>query len=273
MIMRWRARPRRLLTHLTIGAAAVLGLAFVPAVHAQAAPAAVGHQRAADAWNPPARLVGPLDQVWQRVAQGNWQTFRNFGWDQLMANRGYINYCVSWNSSGTVTAAQRDAVHAAVARSNQRWFDTMIGHNGFPYTQVPIRVVGWATRDRNQLQWTDTSVDVTVNNIRDDAPQCHNGCARFLHQDGNYSGCPGGAARHYDQTLYISGNLGGGIGGAGGDWGQVVSGQWFMGNLDNPNPHILIHELGHTYGLMDFYDWDPLPNEGYVMKAGSGSQS
>lgn len=52
------------------------------------------------------------------------------------------------------------------------WMDVMVGHNGWPYQEVPLKVVGWAVRDRAQLQWTDSS----VNNIRENAPQCSN-CA------------------------------------------------------------------------------------------------
>jgi hypothetical protein len=36
--------------------------------------------------------------------------------------------------------------------------------------------------------------------------------------------------------------------------------------------HILLHEIGHTYGLDDFYDWDPLNGQGFIMKAGSATQ-
>ena len=61
-------------------------------------------------------------------------------------------------------------------------------------------------------------------------------------------------------------------GGAGGDWGQRIGTEYVMRNLNAENIHILLHEIGHTYGLDDFYDWDPLPGEGFIMKAGSASQ-
>ena len=35
----------------------------------------------------------------------------------------------------------------------------------------------------------------------------------FFHQDGNYSGCPGGAARHYDLSLWLTSGFNGGAGG------------------------------------------------------------
>ncbi|GAA0438703.1 hypothetical protein Acor_78940 [Acrocarpospora corrugata] len=52
-------------------------------------------------WSPPANLVTPLNQVWQHYESTYPQlnTFRNYGWDQVMANGGSINYCVRWEST------------------------------------------------------------------------------------------------------------------------------------------------------------------------------
>ncbi len=223
-------------------------------------------------WNPPANLVTPLNQVWAHQEQtynnGNLYAFRNYGWDQLFANRGYINYCVRWDSSASVTAAQRDQVHAAVARQYRKWMAEMVGHNGFPYTDVPVRVVGWAVRDRAQLQWSDTSVDIYVGDIRENAPQCGAPCGRFFNQSGQYPNCPGGAAHHYDHSLWLTDGFGGG---AGGDWGQRMGREYFMNNLSTENMTILLHEIGHTYGLDDFYDWTPSGVGGFIMRAGSAS--
>ncbi|MEV6299163.1 cellulose-binding domain-containing protein [Actinoplanes sp. NPDC051861] len=228
-----------------------------------------------DPWSPPSDLAGPLDRVWahQEETYSNLYGFRNYGWDQLVANSGTVNYCVRWDSTAHVTAAQRDAVHATLQRQYQKWMDQMLdngqGWNGWPYRQVPVKVVGWAVRDRAQLEWTDASVDVYVNNIRENAPQCGEPCGRFFHQDGNYSGCPGGAAHHYDQSLWLTAGF---QGGAGGDWGQRIGSEYYMSNLSAENVHILLHEIGHTYGLDDFYDWDPTPGRGFIMKAGSATQ-
>jgi len=238
-------------------------LALTP-VTAHAAPAT---------WSPPAHLVTPLAQVWQHQEQtynnGNLYGFRNYGWDQVMANRGYVNYCVRWDSSATVTAAQRDQVHAALARQHKKWTDELTGHNAWPYAEVPVRVVGWAVRNRSQLQWTDNSVDIYVNDIRENAPQCSVPCGRFFHQNGQYPNCPGGVARHYDQSLWLTDGFGGG---AGGDWGQRVGREYFMNNINAADMHILLHEIGHTWGLDDFYDWSPSGVGGFLMKAGSAAR-
>jgi hypothetical protein len=111
-------------------------------------------------------------------------------------------------------------------------------------------------------------VDIYVNNIRENAPQCSEPCGRFFHQDGNYNGCPGGTAHHYDHSLWLTAGF---SGGAGGDWGQRIGSEYYLGNLNTDNIHILLHEIGHTYGLDDFYDWDPTPGQGFIMKAGSAT--
>jgi hypothetical protein len=228
----------------------------------------------ADPWNPPSNLVQPLAAVWshEESTYNNLYGFKNYGWDQLFAGGGAINYCVRWDSTAHVTAAQRDAVAAALQRQYQKWMNQMLdngtGWNNWPYTNVPVKVVGWAVRDRAQLEWTDSSVDIYVNNIRENAPQCSEPCGRFFHQDGNYNGCPGGTAHHYDHSLWLTAGFGGG---AGGDWGQRIGSEYYMSNLNSDNIHILLHEMGHTYGLDDFYDWDPTPGQGFIMKAGSAT--
>jgi hypothetical protein len=227
-------------------------------------------------WSPPASLAAPLDKVWkhQEDTYSNLYGFKNYGWDQLVANGGSINYCVRWDSAKQVTVAQRDAVHAQVKRQYQKWMDQMLdngtGWNDWPYRQVEVNVVGWAVRDRAQLEWTDDSVDIYVNDIRENAPQCSEPCGRYFHQDGDYSGCTGGKAHHYDHSLWLTDGFGGG---AGGDWGQRIGTEYFLNNLTAENVHVLLHEIGHTYGLDDFYDWDPLEGQqGFLMLAGSATQ-
>ncbi|MEU4215802.1 cellulose binding domain-containing protein [Actinoplanes sp. NPDC026623] len=224
----------------------------------------------AGGWNPPANLVTALNQVWQHEEStySDLYGFRNYGWDQIMANRGYVNYCVRWDSSARVTTAQRDAIHAALRRQFKKWMDVMAGHNGWPYSDVAVNIVGWAVRERAQLEWTDDSVDIYVNDIREDAPQCSAPCGRFFNQSGSYPNCPGGAAHHYDQSLWLTAGFGGG---AGGDWGQRVGSEYFLGAVNQDDIHIFLHEVGHTFGLDDFYDWSPDVG-GFLMKAGSATQ-
>lgn len=260
---------RSLLARLATVLAALAALVAAPGV-ATAAPS-----RVADDWNPPANLVQPLGEVWNHVESTypDLYGFRNYGWDQVMAN-GSVNYCVRWESDAPVSAALRDRIHAAVKKQYAKWMAAMVengkGHDAWPYTNVPVNIVGWAVKNRSTLQWTDNSVDVYAGNLDSGgAPQCSPDCGRFFHQDGNYSRCPGGAARHYDQSLWLTKGF---QGGAGGDWGQRVGQEYFTGALNQENIHIYLHEVGHTFGLDDFYDWTPTGQCCFLMKAGSATQ-
>ncbi|MDI6098665.1 hypothetical protein QLQ12_08625 [Actinoplanes sp. NEAU-A12] len=255
-----------------LSAVAALQTAHAATPAATGTPSTIPAPASTGSWNPPSTLAGPLAAVWrhQEETYGDLYGFKNYGWDQIMANGGSVNYCVRWDSPERVTAAQRDAVHATLQKQYQKWMDQLTGWESWPYQQVPVKVVGWAVRDRAQLEWTDTSVDIYVNDIREDAPQCGEPCGRFFHQNGDYSGCAGGKSRHYDHSLWLTSGF---EGGAGGDWGQRIGSEYFMSNLNTENIHVLLHEIGHTYGLDDFYDWDPLDGrQGFIMLAGSATR-
>lgn len=153
--------------------AAVIALIAAPAV--TAAPA-----QAADQWNPPANLVQPLGEVWNHVESTypDLYGFRNYGWDQVMANKGSVNYCVRWESDAPVSAALRDRIHADLKKQFGKWMAAMVesngtGHNAWPYTNVPVNIVGWAVKDRSTLQWSDNSVDIYSGVLDSEgAPQC-----------------------------------------------------------------------------------------------------
>ncbi|WP_439650318.1 hypothetical protein [Glycomyces amatae] len=221
-----------------------------------------------DEWNPPSNLVQPLNEVWSHVEDTYDLNFRNFGWDQIMATNGSVDYCVRWDSQNAVGTQTRDAIEAKLQQQYDLWFDHMAGWSEFPFDRIEVDVVGWAAYDRDLLQWSDGSVDVYIGDIREDAPQCSEDCGRFFHQDGDYSQCPGGEAHHYDQSLWLTQGMGGG---AGGDWGQRMGQEYFVDSLNSSQITIYLHELGHTFGLDDFYDWTPTGQCCFIMKAGSSS--
>ncbi|GAA2271285.1 hypothetical protein GCM10010145_54680 [Streptomyces ruber] len=212
--------------------------------------AAARRAQAADQWNPPSHLVQPLNEVWHHVEStyGNLYGFRNYGWDQVMANTGYVNYCVRWESDAPVSAALRDRIHASLKKQFGKWMSAMVdngtGHNAWPYTNVQVNVVGWAVENRSTLQWTDNSVDIYTGVLDGGgAPQCAPDCGRFFHQDGNYSRCPGGVTRHYDQSLWLTKGF---QGGAGGDWGQA-HGPGVLHGRPRPGEHPHLPARGRSH--------------------------
>lgn len=52
-------------------------------------------------------------------------------------------------------------------------------------------------------------------------------------------------------------------GGAGGDWGQRISDDYILSTLENEEVHIIEHEMGHGFGLPDFYEEADRPTGGF----------
>lgn len=208
-----------------------------------------------DDWNPPADLAPALDEVWQHVEDTYpvLYTFQNYGWDQVMRNDGSINYCIRWDSDAPVSAALRDQIEAKLDEQWSLWMDAMLddgqGSSDWPFTDVPVNIVGWAVRDRDTLQWADDDVPISVGDISEDAPQC--------------------SGDAHDMSLWLTAGFNGGHGG---DWGQRIGSEYYVGALGNDNVHILLHEMGHSFGLDDFYDWTPTDVDGFLMKAGTAAE-
>ncbi|KAH7112135.1 hypothetical protein B0J11DRAFT_542720 [Dendryphion nanum] len=221
-------------------------------------------------WSPPSNLVTPLKQVWdhQMSTYSNPLNFKNFGYDQVMAGKGKINYCVRWEGDKTVSAAERTQIETAIRKQFNKWIAVLANFDKFPYKTVDVNVVGWAVKNKNILQGDTSKIQVYTTKDSEGVPECDPRCGRFFHQDNNYSQCPSGAARHYDQSLWLTPGMGGG---AGGDWGQRVGQEYFMQNINAENIHIVLHEIGHTFALDDFYDWTPSGITNFIMLAGSST--
>ncbi|KAM0392153.1 hypothetical protein ACHAPZ_011136 [Fusarium culmorum] len=222
-------------------------------------------------WNPPSNLAGALKEVWDHEVKtySDALGFKNYGWDQVIAGKGQLNVCVRWESTASVTAEQRTKVATALQDSYTSWMKWVSGWDNFPYEDVKINVVGWAVKDKSLLQGSTTGLDIYTDTDAEGIPQCSEKCGRFFHQDGDYSQCPGGAQRHYDNSLWLTDGM---QGGAGGDWGQRIGREYFMDLLGTKNIHILQHEIGHTFALDDFYDWTPTGQSKFIMLAGSATE-
>ncbi|KAK2680692.1 Cellulose-binding domain, fungal [Fusarium oxysporum f. sp. vasinfectum] len=172
-------------------------------------------------WNPPSNLATPLKEVWDHEVKtySDALGFKNYGWDQVIAGKGQLNVCVRWESSASVTAEQRTKVAAALQDSYSAWMKWVSGYDNFPYEEVKINVVGWAVKNKSLLQGSTEGLDIYTDTDAEGIPQCSEKCGRFFHQDGDYSSCPGGAERHYDNSLWLTDGM---QGGAGGDWGQRI---------------------------------------------------
>ncbi|KAF4902671.1 putative exoglucanase GH6D [Colletotrichum viniferum] len=192
------------------------------------------------------------------------------GWNQLVATNGSLNICVRWDSSATVTAAQRSKIASAYAAQYQEWFKWLHGYDGFPFAKVDVNVVAWAVKDASLVEGSTDGLDVyTTYKDGDGVPACATECDRAAHIDGAFSGCKAGADRRFEHSLWLTDGLEGGFGY---DWGQQIGREYMIDNLDSESIHILLHEMGHTFGLDDFYDWTPTGVSNFIMLAGSSME-
>ncbi|KAL9622050.1 MAG: hypothetical protein Q9160_003549 [Pyrenula sp. 1 TL-2023] len=222
-------------------------------------------------WAPPPDLVAPLQQIWDRTVQmrPNDLTWKNWGYDQIMANQGKVNYCVRWDSSAPVTEDQRSQIARDLQTQHDKWMNWLYGFEGFPYTSVPINVVGWAVRDPALLQGSTSTIQVYTTVDQSGVPECDERCGRESHMDDDYSQCPAGPDRHYDRWLQLTQGITDGFG----EYrGEQVGAEYLVQNLNEADVTILLHEIGHTYALDDFLDWQPAGTTNFLMKAGSAKQ-
>ncbi|KAL4807443.1 hypothetical protein BDV18DRAFT_167972 [Aspergillus unguis] len=222
-------------------------------------------------WDPPSNLVQPLQEVWDHEVEtySDALGFQNYGFDQVIAHDGKINYCVRWDSSQSVTADTREQVASALSTQFNKWIAGLAGFDGWPYDTVEVSVVGWAVKDESLLEGDTSGIEIYTDTDAEGIPQCAESCGRYFHTDGDYSGCAAGEERHYDQSLWLTDGF---EGGTGGDWGQRVGTDYFLQALGTENIHIYLHEVGHTFALDDFYDWTPTGVDSFIMLSGSATE-
>ena len=156
-------------------------------------------------WNPPANLAAPLAQVWKHEVDtySDALGFKNYGYDQLIATNGTLNYCVRWESNEAVTETDRTATEVALQRSVKKWMDWLVGFDDFPLKDIKVQVVGWAVKDTQLLKGDTSGIQVYTDKDPDGVPECSQTCGRFFHQDSRYSSCQHGAARHYGKSILL----------------------------------------------------------------------
>ena len=226
-----------------------------------------------------------IDWVWQNriLVNDNGDpaafAFKNYGFDQIIANGGYLNYLVRWESDEPVTAAQRDQIAVMIEHQINKWCQVWLtGYDCWPYDRIRVNVVAWAVKDRATLQWNDADWDGKVYvgiyesyDTQRNEPTGPRECNRFYNQNGRYPNCQN---EHFDMSLWCTKGF---QGGAGGDWGQRLSSTYILQNLYSENVHILLHEIGHSFSLPDFYEsfqFPPASTGGLppaIMQAGAAS--
>lgn len=216
--------------------------------------------------------------------------------DMIVAGKGTINYVVKWQSYRTVTYEQRQQFETMLSTCINAWNDWLAGYENWPYDHIDVKVTGWAVIDKNclldlhddEIVYTDTryydaQYDTTNgrDTIPDREPYAPLELSRFEHfGDSNYE-YPGGLDKRFDMYMWATQGFPD-IGGCGGDWGQRLSDTAYLSMLNGSGIHVLEHEIGHGFGMTDFYggegESDGFPPGGFpggensIMMAGSAAK-
>ncbi len=243
----------------------------------------------------PSDYVEPMEWIWENRMQAEGSTSRwNLIFDQIIAGDGELHYVVRWQSYKTLTLEQRQQMEEMLDEAINDWTDWLVGYDDWPYAHVEVKIVGWAVLDEScLLDLQDDEVVYTDTEYYDSSGDTSNGTEeipnllpsapselwRFEHfTDSSYT-YPG---TRFDMYLWATQGWPS-IGGCGGDWGQRLSDDAYLNILESgSNIHVLVHEIGHGFGLTDFYGEngasdgpppDGFPDDGTsIMMAGSSTE-
>ncbi len=217
----------------------------------------------------PTEYASPLNWVWTNRISAEKSTDRwNTIFDQIYGGNGTINYVVRWQSYKTVTLAQRQQFEVMIEDSINNWAEYLVGYDGWKYDHIDVNVVGWAVIDESVIldkqpdeiiytnctpydsQWDTSNGREVIPTLLPNAPD---ELSRMYHFDTNIGyNYPGGLDKRFDMYLWATQGFPD-IGGCGGDWGQRLSDDAYLKMLNGTNIHVFEHELGHGFGITDFY--------------------
>ena len=238
------------------------------------------------------------DWIWRnRIEMEQSTVRRNTIFDQIVAGNGTLNYIVRWQSYKQLTYEQRQQFEQLLSNCVNGWTDWLVGYENWPYEHVEVKIVGWAVIDKNCLinlhdneivyddtEYYDSQYDTSngIETIPDRLPLAPTELSRFEHfADKSYQ-YPGGIDKRFDMYMWATQGFPA-IGGCGGDWGQRLSDNAYLDMINSGvGQHVLYHEIGHGFGMTDFYGGEGEANgfppggfpggENSLMMAGSASK-
>ena len=224
---------------------------------------------------PPADVSAWVDESWDAELGDNVRGRSAWLFDSVMKGDGEINLCVRWGATTAPSAAMKETLGPSVERWFNDWFTAMGDYGCFPYSDgITVRVTGWAVRPGNEAWVADLDDSITVYTQTDGEgePKCADDCSFFLLWDHEFPRCPGGEAAHFDYSIWLDDALpgDGGAAAVGGDWGLRMPRSSFEAALDRTSDGVIEHEMGHGFGLQDYYTWNgSRPAGGSIMIVGS----
>lgn len=227
--------------------------------------------------DPPSNVAAWVNESWNAQLGNNIRSRKAWLLDHTMTDKGQINLCVRWGATSAVPDAVRMNLESTIARWFNDWFKGLNGYGCFPYgSGIKVKVTGWAVRPGKQslLGNVDPSIPIYTEVDGEGEPKCPDACSSFVHWDHNFNGCTAGASMHSDYWLWFDDQLpgGGGAAAVGGDWGLRMPVATFTSHFNDTSFMIVEHEMGHGFGMQDYYDWTgSRPTGGSIMIVGSTS--
>ncbi len=284
-----------------ISAAMAVSALCVPFAGSEAAENSVIKAEALSISDMPSNYATPAEWIWTNRIMGedslgiNAKRYNSI-FDMIIDGKGTINYVVKWQSYKTLTLEQRQGLEVMLSDCINAWTDNLVGYDNWPYQHVDVNIVGYAVIDPSCIidpqpdeiiytttQYYDSQYDTSngYETIPDKEPLAPAELSRFEHfADESYQ-YPGGLDKRFDMYMWATEGFPA-IGGCGGDWGQRLSDTAFTNMIGGSGLHVQIHEVGHGFGITDFYGGEgqsdgfppggfPVEGSGSIMMAGSSS--
>ncbi|GMF80230.1 unnamed protein product [Phytophthora fragariaefolia] len=175
--------------------------------------------------------------------------------DQVVTNKGRLSYCVRWDNDQKLTKAVASKFQSMIEKQMNLWNRWLVGYECWPYEKIDISVVGFAVRDKSIMDWDDDSLGTVYEGILDaeGSPKCPDECYKHPGQaaSADTSRCQG---KPFDMSQWPSKKPADDDAvGTGGDWGQRVEVNDMLNAMDNEQMDVLLHEIGHGFGLPEMY--------------------
>jgi len=219
----------------------------------------------------------------------------SWGWyntifDQIWDGNGSINYGVRWESTKSITLEERKQIASMLHQAINEWMRQIIGMEGWPFQEISVKISGWAVSDGAKILDKQPNEVVWVNNTYDDpgpasadhprdliasAPKAmtrvNNLSAIKSNMNYQYGGDP---YARVDLYLWCT-EYDFGAAGHGSWWGERLPSKDVMSAAKSggAGSGVLLHEIGHSFGLYDFYgavgvDKPPNTSDGSVFGQG-----
>ena len=99
-------------------------------------------------------LSNPLTNIDLGTAKRHPQDIKKNRWvfHQILDFDGSIQYYIRWHSqNGIADATTRVTILKGIQTQSQQWSDVLIGFEGWPYTKIPVKIMGWAGFKKEQF--------------------------------------------------------------------------------------------------------------------------